>query len=414
MSVVDLDSAYYNIFIMKVFRRLFAIHWQGLVFFPIFMPFGIATGCITLQKVMDVIFEALFIVYPDLYTHGGRRLVGHYLDDAIMFAMSKTKSYYGTIIYVVIMHLTGLPVSAKKLQWPSKRCKALGFQYDLRIQILSLVEKKAYQYHSEVVWMIKFYFKITIKKCQGITGKLRYAATAIHGAQAFVRQIEEQFHALLSKGYNVNKFFILSKASLHNLLFWEQLLLNMNAIPFKYIDFDKNVIQIFLFTDASGAKDKGMGAWDTLGNNFSVPWSKTILKDHKIIHNNYNNELEFTAFAVAFLHYIDQYKKKAIGIFCDNKAAVGWFIKKAPSFSNRYHKCISYLIRRIAIRCIYNNIFVYIDYISTHENKRADGLSRMDFRALCYNQRGYTNPKFNKKSNPIKLLNSLLKKAKFL
>ena len=114
--------------------------------------------------------------------------------------------------------------------------------------------------------------------CQGITGKLRYAATAIPGGQAFVRQIEEQFHALLRKNYDVHKFFTLSKASIHNLLFWEQLLPNMNAIPFKYINLGKEDIEGYLFTDAAAAKNKGFGAWDTYGNNFSVPWSNTLLR----------------------------------------------------------------------------------------------------------------------------------------
>ena len=40
---MDLDRAYYQIFIMREFSHLFGIHWQGKVVFPLFMPFGKAT-----------------------------------------------------------------------------------------------------------------------------------------------------------------------------------------------------------------------------------------------------------------------------------------------------------------------------------------------------------------------------------
>ena len=410
MYVIDLDNAYYNVFINKHFRKLFGIHFDGKVIFPLFMPFGVATGCITLQTIMDVVYVALFKLFPTIYTYKNKELGAHYLDDAIFFSPSTDRAWWGAIIYIIIFSIVGLPISPKKVQWPTSCANALGFQFNLKKQSLSLIEKKVNLYLIDIRFLLNNPTKATIKKLQIVCGRLRYASNAIHGSQAFVRQLEEQFHALLNKNFPMKKFFTLTQGSLHNLRFWDLALPKLNTIPFSYINFEKSQITKFLFTDASGSKTKGCGAWDTEGNWFSLPWSKTKFYNSSLVKNNENNELEFLTVAVSFLYFINSYKNQPLGILCDNQVAVSWMIKKAPSFTNKYQKFISYLIRKIQLTCLKNNIFIWIDYITTKENKRADALSRLSKNALSFQQPHYINPSFKKMSNLRSFVNNLYKK----
>ena len=186
---------------------------------------------------------------------------------------------------------------------------------------------------------------------------------------------------------------------MHNLKFWEKVLQYLNEIPFSYKNFNKNNIQLFLFTNASGNSEKGCGAWDTKGNWFSLPWSITKFYNSCLVKNNENNELEFITMAAAFLYFSDLYEITPTGISCGNQVSVGWFISKAPAFSNKFHKFISYLIRRMAVVCLKRNIFICIDYINTKENKRANARSRLEANPLKHVKKGYKVARFKKRSS---------------
>ena len=126
------------------------------------------------------------------------------------------------------------------------------------------------------------------------------------------------------------------------------------------------------------SKDKGCGAWDTAGNWFNIKWNKTNLTQTKLLQEIYINELEFLTLTVSLLMLMDQYKNKVIHIWCDNKATVEWLSKKAPSFTNKYHIWVSYLLRKIMLECLKNRVYIWIEYIKSKDNKRADALSRFE------------------------------------
>ena len=110
----------------------------------------------------------------------------------------------------------------------------------------------------------------------------------------------------------------------------------------------------------------------------------------------------------------EYYKNKTLHIRADNYTAVMWYIKKAPTFKNKYHKFISFLIRKMVLKCLEINCFIWIDYIETEDNKIADCLSRFKKNPFQNIQKGIVLPKFNKCFNPIKLVNKFVSKYAFL
>ena len=414
ISVADLKNAYYNVFMMRKYSKILAIFWQGLYLLPLFMPFGIATGCRTLQLILDVIQEALRDIFPEIFLANGKPLSNHYLDDECALHKTWSGAWLQAILWIIIVTLIGLPFSPTKIQLPRKIAQLLGFEINLLTQSYSLIKSKAKKYLKFVLYLIKNRHNATIKRIEKIVGRLRYAGQAIQGGNAFVRALEEQMNSLKSSGYGIHKHFSLNNTGFHELLFWAEALKAFNGVKFSYLLKFNAKITVTLFTDASANPELGCGGWDTLGNWFAIPWSNTLLLDAVKKKNIFINELEFITFAIAILALIDTYKNQVVCIRCDNMAAVIWFIRKAPSFKNKFHKIISFLLRKIMIKCLKNNIFIWIDYISTDLNKIADALSRKDYKAFTYYQKDF-DPKVPRfRINPIKKFNKLTKTFKNL
>lgn len=410
ISVADLKNAYYNVFIKSLFKPLLSVKWLGKTIIPNFMPFGIATGCRTLQLLLDVVEIALRKIFPNIFCPEGRIVSDHYLDDQAAFHKDWFCAWLQNTIWIIVVSLIGLPFSIAKVQFPSKSATLLGFVIDLTSQTYSLRDKKVQKYMKFIVFLINNRHRATIKRVQKITGRLRYAGRAIQGGNAFVRGLEYQNNQMIKKGFSNFKYYSLDNEAYHDLLYWRQILPKYNSIPFSYLLRKEKDIDITLFTDASGSPKLGYGAWDTAGNWFAIPWSTTCLCNKLICNDIFINELEFITVCMAMLKFIEDYKNKYIHIRCDNMSAVIWIIKKAPSFSNKYHKLVSFLLRKLMIKCLEKRVYFWIDYIDTKNNNIADALSRLKQNPFKTRQSGINVlPKLKKGQNPNKLMNSLVK-----
>ena len=413
MWVCDLEDAYFALTLMKKYWKLLAFEFEKRVIFPKYVPFGIATGCAILQKLLDIVLIALIKMFPEIYGTIKKPFMYHYLDDTAGGHSKKIIAYWQFILYALFIYTIGLRFSKSKFQGPSKLVLLLGFIFDLKQQTLSLNPEKVKTYLKNIIFLINYPNRATEKLLEMIIGKLRHAAKAIQGGNAFVRGLEEQLTIRKKMDTKTHEEFRLSLEAHHDLIYWSQLLKNYNGVPFVFLLRNKNHINITLFTDAAGRKDRGAGAWDTKGNWFQQKWEKTKLKKHPLVSEKFINELEFLTFTVALLKFTDDYKDKVIHIRCDNAAAVGWMIRKAPSFSNKYHKWISYLLRKIMLNCLKNRTYIWIDYINTKINKRADALSRCELaKPLLVKQPLYPQKiKFKARVNVVKLFNDCVKKC---
>ena len=412
ITIADLQNAYYNVFIMAKFRKLFAFEWKNRIFMPFYMPFGVATGCSTLQKLLDIIFKALEITLPEVYTWNGRPLGTHYLDDACWISLFEQQAWLQVTIYFFVVSCLGLPIHPSKIQFPSKTGILLGFKLEIITSIFSLKESKAEKYLKQIHNELANIHKACLKKSRSIIGRLRHASRAIHGGFLFVRSFEEQVTKLLAIEFPTYKPYTHNKQSIEDLKCWTRLLPMYNGLPIEYLTRSKIDVKNILFTDASGNKKLGFGAWDSYGNWCSTPWSLTLLKNNILVLKNYNNILEFLTVAVAILATKKiSYKNKSIHVLCDNETAVTWLIKKAPKFDNKFYKIIMHVLRELSLYCIKHKIYIWYDSVGRENNKRADALSNLNTKAFRIPQ---DNPSvkdvvFNKKFNPIKCVNSFVR-----
>ena len=129
--VADLQDAYYNVWIKNEYTNLFGIHWLGKILLPFYMPFGIATGCATLQKLLDIIVQSLEVTFPQIFCFNTSSLTDHYLDDQCGVAPNLTIAWLQCTLYITLVTLIGLPFSPSKIQFPSKFVTLLGFELNI-------------------------------------------------------------------------------------------------------------------------------------------------------------------------------------------------------------------------------------------------------------------------------------------
>ena len=414
MSVQDLKNAYYNVAIMKEYQRLFGFSWEGKILFPAYMPFGVATGCRTLQKLLDIVNLALRILFPQIFTLNGRPTSHHYLDDEAHVAINSTQAWLQCTLYILLVTIIGFPIDIAKVQFPSFHVTLLGFELNLLSFELSLKSNKATQYLKLILIELDYPSRAELHKSLKILGRLRHAAKAIHGAAAFVRQLELQIVSLQASDYPSRKFYTYTDGALNDLRFWKILLPKFNGIPFNYVVQSKGTFDLSLFTDASGNPELGFGAWDTFGNFCLINWSTTILNNHPLLSENRNNVLEFVAMVVTIIALRNKYKNKAIHAFSDNSTAVTWLIKKSPKFKIKYYHFVAFLLRTLMLTCIDSRIFIWFDFLPREFNKRADGLSNLRRDALKII---HVKPKINEplkfsSFNPRSILKKLVSRAR--
>ena len=399
---------------MKKYWKLLAFEFQKRIIFPKYVPFGIATGCAILQALLDIVLIALKKLFPEIFHSNGKTLMYHYLDDTAGGHIKELIAWLQFILYTLFIYIIGLKFSKSKFTQPASTVLLLGFIFDLPLQTLSLNPAKVKEYLNVVIFLVNYPNRASEKLLEKVDGKLRHAAKAVQGGNAFVRGIEEQLTEQRKTRTPSYVEFKLTEEAHHDLIYWAQILKIYNGVPFKYLLKNKKDIDITLFTDAAGHLKRGAGAWDTTGNWFQIKWENTQFYKKPLVAETYINELEFLTFAMAMLLWSKTYVNKVVHIRCDNKAAVGWMIRKAPKFSNRYHKWISYLLRKVMINCLKNRTYVWIDYISTGLNKRADALSRFEEeQPLKVKQPGYPQKVlFKSMSNPTKMFNFHCKKCK--
>ena len=84
--------------------------------------------------------------------------------------------------------------------------------------------------------------------------------------------------------------------------------------------------------------------------------------------------LELFALAAAVLAWIDRFKNRKIYLFCDNQSVVQMINNTTSSCRN----CMV-LLRLIVLQGLRHNVKIMAKYVRSHDNGRADALSRHKF-----------------------------------
>ena len=144
-----------------------------------------------------------------------------------------------------------------------------------------------------------------------------------------------------------------------------------------FLDFTTQLIadQIDFYTDASGRiRFGGVSDIDWLHGLWDQDWLRLV--------NPSIEYLELYALVTCVLQWGFKYQNRRVILFCDNKSVVAMVNNTSSTCEN----CMV-LIRKLVLHCMEINTRIFVKYVRTSDNKRADYLSRggiKDFKMLGY------------------------------
>ena len=209
--------------------------------------------------------------------------------------------------------------------------------------------------------------KVTLKQLQNLTGFLNFLCKCVEPGRAFLIR-------LYSLGANdkllPHHHIRITGECRMDLQIWKQFLNDALVSCRPFLDcFEQTAEDIGMYSDASGAVDKGFGAY--WGKNWcAMQWDKSwFLEENPSIEY-----LELFGVTVAILLWIKNYKNARIKLHCDNDSVCKMINKSTSSCKN----CMV-LLRIIVLESLIHNVKITAEWIATGDNGKADALSRMEF-----------------------------------
>ena len=134
----------------------------------------------------------------------------------------------------------------------------------------------------------------------------------------------------------------------------------------KFIDYTRVVTayEVNFSLDASGTI--GMGAM-CYHNWMTAKWCPQFIAKMKLSIEY----LELFALVAAVFAWIHKFRNRKIIIFCDNQTVCRWVNQSTTSCRNSM-----VLIRKLIFKCMTENVTIFIQYLSSVDNKYSDALSR--------------------------------------
>ena len=150
---------------------------------------------------------------------------------------------------------------------------------------------------------------------------------------------------------------------------WLQFLNHSAAYAWDFMDFRSlaSTCEIEMYSDASKLEVLGFGG--ICGTSWMfAPWPKHFITDcdPSIAF------LELFALIATVINWIHHFQNQRIILFCDNQSVVQMVNNTTSACPN----CM-YLIRKMVLKCLIENVRVYAKYIKSKDNTASDCLSRL-------------------------------------
>ena len=319
------------------------------------LPFGSAISCAHFQRFSNAI---AYLVKCKT----GKPLV-NYLDDYLFIQFIKSLCNDQVKVFLNICEQINFPVSMEKTFWGTQLLTFLGLLIDTVNQTVSLPIEKIYKAQL-LIKSILGKKKVTLLKLQQICGFLNFLCRCIVPGRAFMRRL---YAVTAGKDHlKPHHHLRVSSEMKADLLMWSQFIQQPQIYCRPFLDFSKDVQadQLDFTTNASGKI--GFGA--VLGTKFMHGlWDKVFLED-KQPSIEY---LELYALVAACLAWTHNYPNCRIIMFCDNQSVVAM----VNNSTSTCRQCMV-LIRILTLHCLKINTRIFVKYIDTKSNFKADMLSR--------------------------------------
>lgn len=265
--------------------------------------------------------------------------------------------------FISVCEEINFPVALDKTEWATPVITFLGLLINTLNRTIAIPQDKvdkALQQIEEVIVSKK----IKVIQIQKLAGLLNFLCRAIVPGRAFVRRLYYRI-GNLKQHYHIR----VDREIKEDLSMWTKLLEMDQTVCRPFMDFSKTLQadELEFFTDASLAKDKGIGGW------FNCSYFLGRYQEGFIDQCKPSIEFcELLAVTIAIHLYGNRLQNKRSIIFCDNESVV----EMINASSTRSPICMR-LIRHITYLSITWNSRFFCRHVPGIKNRYADLLSRM-------------------------------------
>ena len=294
--------------------------------------------------------------------------IGSYVDD--FWAFAKTEQLAWLLLWALLSAFwyLGLAVSLKKLQWPARRMKVLGFIWDLPSQTVQIPQKKIEKARTRLQLVLDSPFTCR-KDMERLLGLLQWISAVAFPLRAMIRQSYRDLASFPARNYEPTQ---LRKSTREQLEWWRRTIDELNWRPFDHIlGFnDKTILNI-----TADASSEGFGLWwegayvQYRWEECTPPWNRM-----RWAHINAQEALAMLA-AVAILG--PSLPGRYVRFISDN-ATVYWAYENLSTDS----RLVMGSVRMAARAAIRYQFRWFAGWIGTKDNRLADALSRSQWELI--------------------------------
>lgn len=322
-------------------------------------------GC----SISPAIFEkfATFLQYT-VSKYAQSKNLDHYLDDFFFAGKAGATDCIDLMnSFEYICDDMKIPINQDKSEGPTTTLVYLGLEIDSVNMVIRVPDDKIIKAKSQILDAL-LRKKIKLSQLQSLLGTLNFFTRAIPTGRTFCcRLYQAQSQAKLP-----HHFVRLTNQLKADLSTWLLFLNSFNGTSIMSEQLWVSDFDIELFTDASGNKNLGCGAYmngEWIVFKWPLNWTESVFRDITL--------LELVPILLAFLTWGAYLKGKKILLHCDNMALVHIVNKKAC----RNDKVLI-LLRELVLVLLINNIQLKAVHISSSKNEISDAISRLQFGRL--------------------------------
>ena len=330
------------------------------------LPFGSSISCSHFQRFSDAV-KHIF----EKKSHR-RMSVTNYLDDFLFVAGNKQICNAMVRRFLSICCDLNIPIAEEKTEWASEEIIFLGIVLNGKKFCLSIPEEKRIK-AINLLQLMQSKRKTTIGEMQSLSGFLNFLTKGIFTGRAFTRRMYAKFSNLMDKkGRKLKKYhhIKIDREFKEDCKTWEMFLTtHFSKVTRPFVDIleERDADKLFFYSDASAAWNKGFGVI------FNDLWTYSEWEEEYIHGINPSiTYLELFALCIGVFSWAHLLQNRRVWIYCDNKGVRDIVNNTTSGCRN----CMR-LMRMLMLKCLKNNLRIFVIYVKSADNILADHLSRM-------------------------------------
>lgn len=295
----------------------------------------------------------------------GRR-PNEYLDDVLNAGHDVQSCNQSLTTYLQMCEWINFPISEEKTEWATQIIVFLGLLINTITLTLGIPIEKRDEALNQIDNILRSR-RITMHVLQRLVGLLNFLSRAIVPGRTYNRRFYDRMIGL-KQHHHLRVDMELRK----DLDVWKQFLKKPDSLCRPFVDFSHELVadSLDFYTDASLSEKHA-----AFGVVFGKEWTYANFPQW-VRHSPEVNiqTLEMYALTVGIVLFAKSLRGKRVKVYCDNQAVVGM----VNNGTSRCRTCMNF-IRILTKFAMKYQVRIFVQYIESLKNTRADALSRLDW-----------------------------------